>query len=106
MNDPHAASAAAKGRFDDERETDFMGDLQGGGAVGHRFFRAGQSAHVDFPGQGAGGDFVAHQLDYFRARADEGDARRGASAGKLGILGQESVTGMNEINLLSPWPAR
>ena len=70
------------------------------GAVCHRFFGAGQSADADFLGQRAGGDFVAHQFNNFRARPDEGDARRGAGAGKSGVFGQKTVTGMDQIDFL------
>ena len=100
MHHAHAAPAAAEGRLDDERKTDFLGDLQRLGAVRHRFFRAGQGGHVDFLRQRARRHFVAHQFNNLRARPDEGDARRRAGAGEFGVLRQKTVTGMDEIDFL------
>ncbi len=100
MDDAHAASAAAEGRLDDERKTDFLRDLQRLGAVGHRLLRAGQRRDIDFLRQRARGGFVAHQVEKFRARADKDDARLRAGAGELGVLGQKTVAGMDEVHVL------
>ena len=63
----HAASAAAEGRLDDEREADFLRDLQAPrsrSSIG--IFRAGQRGDADLLRQRAGGDLVAHQFEQLR----------------------------------------
>ena len=94
----HAAPAATEGRFDDERETDFLGDFDGLGAVVDRFFRAGEDRNAEFDGQGAGRGFVAHHFEQFRPRADEGDAGFPAGTGKVGVLGEKSVARMDHVH--------
>ena len=56
----HAASAATEGGFDDEGETDFMGDLQSFIGIGDGFLGAGKGGDVELVGERAGGGFVAH----------------------------------------------
>ena len=94
----HAASAAAEGRFDDERETDFLGHAQSCGAFGHRFLRAGEDGNTEFDRQGAGGGFVAHHFEQFGARSDERDTGFPAGAGELGVFGEEAVTGVDHVH--------
>ena len=94
----HAASAAAEGRFDDERKTDFLGHAQGFGALGNWFLRAGEDGNTEFDREGTGGGFVAHHFEQFRSRTDKDDARLPAGAGELGVLGEESVTRMDHVH--------
>ncbi len=51
VNDAHAAAAAAKGGFDDQRVADFLGRLQRGCPVGNRLFVAGQDRNIDLLGE-------------------------------------------------------
>ncbi len=100
VHDAHAAAAAAKRRFDDQRKTNFLGDLQRFVAVVNRLFRSGQGGHTDLLRQRARRRLVAHHLEQFGTRTDEGDSRLGTGAGKLRVLGQETVTRMNHIHTL------
>jgi hypothetical protein len=74
-HDAHAASTAAEGRLDDEREADRLGGLERLVAIGDRLLRAGQGRHADPLGEGAGGGLVAHHVEQLGAGPDEGDAR-------------------------------
>ena len=94
----HAASAAAKGRLDDQREPDFAGGLQRLVPVTDRFLRAGKHRHPDPLGQSAGGGLVAHHVQEFRTRPHERNSGPGAGAGELGIFAEESVAGMDGIH--------
>jgi hypothetical protein len=86
----HPATTAAECRFDDERETNLLRDLQRFTAIFDRVFRARQYRDIDdFLRERAGGGFVAHVAQQFHARPDERDARLGARLGELGVLRQE-----------------
>ena len=98
LHHPHAASTTAEGRFDDEGKADGLGRLESGGAICQGFLGSGQRGHAHSFGNGAGGGFVAHHFQDFRARSDEGDSGAGAGAGELGILAQEAVARMNGID--------
>jgi hypothetical protein len=98
VDDTHAAATAAERGLDDERETDLLGHLQRLGAVFNWVFGAGQHGHADFLREGARGGFITHHTQQIHARAHEGDAGLGAGPGELGVLGQKSVTGMNEVD--------
>ncbi len=98
FNHAHTASAAAESRLDDEREAEFSGDLECLLAVGDGVFGAGQGGNLKFLRQFASCDFVAHQVEQFRVGSDEGDSRLGAGAGEIGVLGEESVPGVDQID--------
>jgi hypothetical protein len=51
-------------------------------------------------GEGAGGGFVAHHFEEFGARADEDEAGLLASAGKVRVFREETVTGVNGVDAL------
>jgi hypothetical protein len=99
MHYPHASAAAAKRRFDDQRESNVLGNLERLCSVLYRFLGASQSWDIVFPSQFARRHFVPHQFQNFGTWPDERNPRRRARAGELGILGEEAVPGMNEINL-------
>jgi hypothetical protein len=100
VHDAHAATAAAEGRFDDERETDGLGDLEGFVAIGDGLLGAGQRGHADALGEGAGGGFVAHHFEEFGARADEDEAGLLAGAGKVRVFREETVAGVDGVDAL------
>ena len=69
----------------------FVSALQGLG-------RTGDNGHIASQCGSFCGQLVAHLTQNMRGRADELDAVGLASAGKVGILRQETVTGMDGIN--------
>ena len=98
LHHAHAASAAAEGGLDDEREADLLCGLHRLLAVGNGFFVAGQNRDVDFLCERAGGGFVAHHVEQLRPRPDERDAGFGARAGEVRVLGKKAVTWMNRVH--------
>ncbi len=50
--------------------------------------------------QAARGSFIAQQVEQFGAGSDEGDAGAFAGTGQSGILGEESVAGMDGVDAL------
>ncbi len=96
----HAASAAAEGRLDDQREADFGGDLLRLLRVGHRLLGAGNHRNAGALGQAARRGLVAQQFEQLRAGADEGDAGALAGARQRRILGEKAVAGMDRIDAL------
>ena len=65
--------------------------------VGDEVGGAGNSAHADPLGCLAGGDLVAHYLDGLGIGADERYASGGDGPGKIGVLGEESVAGVDAV---------
>ena len=59
----HAATAAAEGRFDDQRETDFLGGFHCLGAIIQGFLRSGKNGNAELDRQGPGRGFVAHHFE-------------------------------------------
>ena len=91
----HAAAAAAGGslQYHGEAEADglfqrVVGVLQGFGA-------AGDDGHAALDGDLLGAELIAHLGQHLGGRADEQDAVLLAGTGKVGILGQEAVAGMD-----------
>lgn len=97
-HDAHAASAAAVGSFDDEREADFFGDIDGLFAVGYGVICAFEDGHVEFASDVAGGGFVAHHVEDGSVWADESDAVVGAGFGEVGIFGEEAVAWVDGVD--------
>ena len=98
-HDAHAFAASAGAGLDHHRVADRLrqfGNLilvmgMQGDARRHR--------HPRFPHGLAGGQFIPYHRHRFRCGADENDPRFAAAAGEAGILGQESVPGMDRVTL-------
>jgi hypothetical protein len=99
QHDAHAASAAPRRRFDDERKADFACGASSLLAIANRIVGAGQRRNLQTFGERARRDFIAHQLQQFGARADEGNSRRFTRAGKSRIFRQKPIAGVNRIDV-------
>ena len=91
----HTASAAAGSRFQNDRKTEFIGNLHGFVGILDGLFRTGDRGDLTGPCDLLCFQFVAHLRQDLGRRTDEGDACIFTCLGKCGILGQESVTRMN-----------
>ena len=91
----HAASAAARDRFQHDRRADRGEerprrlDVADDGALDHRRARA-------FGGL-ACAQLVAEEVERLRRRADEGQSGFSDGAGEGGVLGEEAVAGMDRV---------
>ena len=97
MHHPHALAAAAGGGLHQDREADLGGAPDqvvigeaGSGDAGHH-------GHAERRDRGLGGDLVAHRLDRGGGWADERDACRIQRGGEFGVLGEESVAGVDGL---------
>ena len=95
FHDPHSASAAAEGRFNDERESDFVGDGKRFIGIRNRVIGARKNGDFGRDGLGAGSGFVSHRAKEVGGRSDESDAFAGAGAGEIGIFRKKSVSRVN-----------
>ena len=93
----HATAATAKGGLDDQRKADVLGHLHRFGAGGDGIIGAGQNRHAGRLGQGARLGLVAHFAQQFGARSDKRNAHLRTGLGKVGVLRQKSVAGMDEV---------
>ena len=91
----HAAAAAAGSSLQDDGEAEadglgqrVVGVLQGLGA-------AGNDGHAAFDGDLLGAELVAHLGQHVGGRAHEQDAVILAGAGKVGVLRQEAIAGVD-----------
>lgn len=95
--DLQAASAAAEGGLDGDRQAVLPGegdDLVGArDRVGRAYHQRGPGALGDVPG----GDLVAQVADGLRRRADPGQVRVQNGLGEFGVLGQEAVAGVDRV---------
>ena len=62
-------------------------------------FGAGRSFDARFFGEVAADCFVAQRIHRARAGADETDVAAFADFGEVGVLGKETVAGMNRIHI-------
>src|SRR5690349_14656283 len=95
----HAASAAAGRSFDDDGVSDGAGPLRGFLRRLHDAVGSGQDGHAGFLHCLTGFFFFAHQARDFRRWADEGDAAGLAHLGKIRVLAEETVAGMDGVNI-------
>jgi hypothetical protein len=65
--------------------------------VGQRAFNAGYAGHARLLHCALGGNLVAHQADGLCARADEHEAALFDALGKIRVLRQEAVAGMDGL---------
>ena len=91
-HDAHAASAAARGRLDDDGIADVLRQLERLVLAVDRTVAAGQDRHPGLLHHAAGARLVAHQADDLRGGPDELDVARFAHLGEVGALRQEPVT--------------
>ena len=97
FDDSDPSTAAACRRFDHNWIADLIGGLSSFVRVGERIDGAGDNRDAGLFHRAARLDFVAHQLDGFRRRADENDAVLAAGAGEVGVLRQEAVAGVDGV---------
>ena len=75
VDDLHAASAATAGGFNNDRVADLTSDFDNfGRIVRERAAGAGDAGHARFDHRFLRGDFISHQTDGFRSRADKDEA--------------------------------
>ena len=94
---PHAAAAAACGSLQDDREAELERELLGLLLAFQRRGGAGDGGNVAVFGQFLGRELVAHHVQNVGGGADELDAGGLAGAGKVSVLGEEAVAGMNRV---------
>ena len=96
VHHPHALATAARGRLDDQRGPDLLGG-------DHQLFIrecTDAARHNRLAGRGdgvLGPDLVAHRVHRFGGRPDEDDARRLTRTNEIGILRDESVSGVHSV---------
>ena len=102
FDDAHAASAAAERGFDDQREADAIRRGACGVKIGDGM--AGSGNHWNSGGgrEVSSRGLIAQEFENFRAGTDEGDAGVIARAGQRGIFGEETVAGMNRVDVILP----
>ncbi|WP_237492096.1 hypothetical protein [Streptomyces sp. YIM 132580] len=85
-------------RFDDERVAGLHGEGAGLLKAGRRFDAAGEQGQPGLGHQRASADLVAQPVDDGRGRADGSAAVVLADLGEVGVLGGESVAGMQGLD--------
>ena len=86
-DDPHAASAAAARRLQDDRIADLRRDAPDGvRIVRERSVGTRHAGHARLPHGALGRDLVAHGPDAGGVRTDEGQARLRDAFGEVGVL--------------------
>ena len=96
----HAASAAAFGRLDHQREADLAPPISL--AVASSATTPGASGNDRQPRCGhlrARAVLFAHHADDVGRRADKGDVRSLADFGEIGVLGKKAVAGMDGVDV-------
>ena len=96
MHHAHAASTTAARGLDDDRVADVAGDLDVEVGIGaQRTVRAGHAGHAGFFHGAYGRDLVTHQADGLGLGADEYKAALFDAFGKVGVLGQKAIAGVD-----------
>ena len=97
FQDAHATSAAAPACLQHQRETDEAGKLHRLRQMLRERSCRRHDGDVDRLRQLACLDLVAEKPKSFGGGADKSEARACAGFGKFGVLGQETITGMDRI---------
>ncbi len=97
--DAHAAPAAARCGFDDDRVAGFFGDLCGFVLIFDGAFGAREDGDLRLACHGFAGDFVAEEFHGFGRWADEFELAIPADAGEVRVLGEEAVAGVNGVGV-------
>ena len=99
MRGPHSAPATAGSRLDHHRVTDFLRDLHRLLFCLHDSIASRRDWHASFARICASSVFIAHSLHRARRWSDELDIAAFAHLREMRVLGQESITGMNGVNV-------
>ena len=92
-----ALASATCGRLDGDRIADALSVADGLLDVVDRILEARHGRHASLVHRAAALDLVAHHGDGTGRRTDPGEARVGHRLGELGVLGQESVAGVDGL---------
>jgi len=95
----HAFSSTACGGLDHHRVAEFGGHFSGFFLIGDHAITAGCDGNFKFRRGGTCLVFVTHHADDVGGWADEFDLTRVTDVGKLRILGEEAVSGMDGVNV-------
>ena len=95
----HPAPAAAGDGLDHDRVADPLGHRQRVLLVLHHAVRAGRRGHAGLLGQRPADRLVLQRVHGARVRADEPDVAALADVGEVGVLGQETVAGVDGIHV-------
>jgi hypothetical protein len=99
FNDPHATATTAPAGLEHQRVAHSQGhgfgafNVIGQGAGGGHHRHAGRHRH------GTGGHLVAQGAHDIAFGANEGNASGGTGVGKVGVLAQKAVAGVNRVDL-------
>ena len=96
-HDAHAAAAAARCRFDDDRKAACIGELQRRFFALDRTVGARQQRQAGFLHRAPRARLVAHQANDFGIGADEPDVAGLADFREIGRFREKSVTGMDRV---------
>ena len=99
MRRAHSAPAAAGDGLDHHRVADLFGDLDRLALGLDDPIAPRRDRHAGFARRGPGGILVAHRAHRGRRRPDELDVAALADLGEVRVLGQESVAGMNRVDV-------
>ena len=101
----HAAAAAAPARLQHQRIADPGRELPAVVQVAGKGAGGRHHRHAHALGQRARCDLVAQFAHHLGLGADEGDASPAAGIGEVGILGKETVAGVDGVDLGQPGDA-
>jgi len=93
----HTAAAAAGGRLENDGEAELHSQLLSSLPALQGLCGAGGGGYAAGHGDLLGGQLVAHQVQNLGGGSDELDARSLAGPGKIRVLTEETVTGVNGI---------
>jgi hypothetical protein len=99
VGNAHAASTATGDGLDHDGVTNALGNGKGVLLVFHDAFGTGRDGHTSFLGKGATDGLVLHRVHRARAWSDEPDVAAFADVGKVSVFGEETVAGMNGIDI-------
>jgi hypothetical protein len=91
----HALSPASRRGLDDHGKANGLRELQRRFRIVDRPRRPRNDRHTDLHHRLSGGGFVPHEPNLLRRRSDKRHVGRGAGLGELGVLGEETVAGMD-----------
>ena len=93
----HTLTAAARGRFDQDREADITGSGDQVGVGESGFGNSGYHRNAEGRDGGLGRDLVAHGGDGRGRRTDEYQSGVCQCGGEIGVLREESVPGVHRL---------